>query len=706
MTETLQNISFEFSVPAFIVIIFGLIAIFLSAVYYRFSIPPISRAVKLSLISLRSLSLFLIILLLFELVLLLSYSEEKAAVNYLFIDKSMSITATDSINRSNEINNLIEDLKSDSLYFETYIFGSNVSRTGIDSLQHIRYADNTTNFENVFNVLANTNSEIASVVIISDGIINAGKNPLYQTDNFNFPIFTVGVGDISVSEDIELAKVDFNEYMYLNKPTVIEVGVMNNRDNVTSTIIELIDNNKPVATQKVVLQKNTYSNFNLEYVPSTVRMKNLLVRIIGFNGENNIVNNAKSFMVNVLSDKHKIGFISSSPSPDYARMIDVISKNDKYDVIDYTWVTGDKNVKNRKLSELDHVDALILSGFPTRNTPDNIVRSVKQLLTKNNIPFLFQLTNLTDPIKLKLIDDLLPFKIKESNQERGRRAAHLRSSHALALNMGAAEEYAKLPPIHLSNWDIELRQNTLTLMDAKQNSASTPEPIIVTSTVPRKTVSIFGYNFWKWELRQDNQLFFNHFFNNIISWLITETDLERLKLSLNKNTFALGEEVIPSVRLFDQLLQPFSNAEVKITTSMKHEINEILLTNLGEGRYSGSINDLKPGRYQIKASAKSDLGTWSEDSVEIKVEAVSSEMLNNIMNIQLLSGLSQATQGKFYYIRDTKGLKNNLIENPQNKFYSSISEKRINPLFNYFYLWVLITLFSLEWLIRKRAGMN
>lgn len=706
LTETLQNISLEFSVPGYVVILFGLLSISLAFFYYRFSVPPISKFVKSSLIILRSFSLFLILLLLSELIISLAFSEEKKSINYFFLDTSKSITASDSLERSNDIINLIKELKTDSLHFKAYTFGSKVKQTDFDSLALSKFENNTTNFENIFKILANSPNEIASATIISDGIINSGLNPLYKTENLNFPVFTVGVGDINSTEDVELQRVNFNEYIYLNKQTTFEVGVMNSRDQSTPSFIELFDNNILLSTHKVNLAKKSFSKFELVYNPSSVGVKNLTVRLNGFSGEQNLTNNEKSFVINVLTDKFKIGFISSAPSSDYSMMMNVLKNNEKYEVINYTLSSENKTIINRELSELENVSALVISGFPTNKTPDNIVVKIKQLLEQNKIPYLFQLTNSVNMTKLKTLESVLPFKIMDALPERGRRLTRLRSSHSLSVNLGTLSDYEKLPPIHLSNWDIETASSCLTLLEGTDNSPDKPEPIIVTSTNTNKSVSIFAYNFWKWKLQYQDEFFFDQFFTNIIAWTHTDSDTKRLNLSFDKKTFNLGEKIAPIVKFYDDLLQPINDSEVTVSFSTQNDTTRIILDNNGNGKYSSSINDLKPGLYNFRARARTKNGVWLEDSKEIIVKTVSAEFLENKMNSQLLSGLAHATQGKFYYIGNTAGLKKHLVDNPLNKTYSKINEKRINPLFNYFYLWLLITLFSLEWLIRKRVGLN
>jgi hypothetical protein len=62
---------------------------------------------------------------------------------------------------------------------------------------------------------------VAGVVLISDGIYNQGISPLHRS--FNFPIYTVGVGDTTVRQDILIKSVSYNKIAYQGNKFPIRV---------------------------------------------------------------------------------------------------------------------------------------------------------------------------------------------------------------------------------------------------------------------------------------------------------------------------------------------------------------------------------------------------------------------------------------------------------------------------------------------------
>src|SRR5690606_6351203 len=82
-------------------------------------------------------------------------------------------------------------------------------------------------------------SSIAGVILVSDGIYNAGISPLYTP--FNFPVYTVGVGDTTQHADVAIRNVAYNKIAYQgNKfPVRVEVMVTNLANTpVTATLFQ------------------------------------------------------------------------------------------------------------------------------------------------------------------------------------------------------------------------------------------------------------------------------------------------------------------------------------------------------------------------------------------------------------------------------------------------------------------------------------
>ncbi|CUS83712.1 von Willebrand factor type A domain [Candidatus Kryptonium thompsonii] len=59
-----------------------------------------------------------------------------------------------------------------------------------------------------------TQENIKSIVLVSDGVYNAGENPIYIAEKLGLPIFTIGVGDSNIQRDLKVVDVLTNEVSY------------------------------------------------------------------------------------------------------------------------------------------------------------------------------------------------------------------------------------------------------------------------------------------------------------------------------------------------------------------------------------------------------------------------------------------------------------------------------------------------------------
>ncbi|MCW8814227.1 MAG: hypothetical protein OQK65_11915, partial [Chlorobium sp.] len=224
-----DKIEFSLTYPA----AYLLLALILIAAYsfyvYRYTIPQVNQSKKILLISLRVLALLLLCFILFEPILNLSRKFILEPANLVFIDNSRSITIEDGTNRSANVKQILDDFSvhasADNLKF--FEFGNSVREVSDDSLDKVNFSNGSTNLEDVFNFTKSSDKNIASVTLISDGVLTSGSNPYYDAINLGIPLFTIGIGDTTQRKDIEIKKVLHNDFLYAKTPTSIIATIYN-----------------------------------------------------------------------------------------------------------------------------------------------------------------------------------------------------------------------------------------------------------------------------------------------------------------------------------------------------------------------------------------------------------------------------------------------------------------------------------------------
>ena len=108
-------------------------------------------------------------------------------------------------------------------YDVEWVAYSNVAQsTNISSLA---YNGTETNYSQALRFVTDqyVNQNLGAVVLLSDGIFNAGTDPSYVAENYKVPIYTIGLGDTTVYVDCGVSNVSHNSIAYLGNEFPMQV---------------------------------------------------------------------------------------------------------------------------------------------------------------------------------------------------------------------------------------------------------------------------------------------------------------------------------------------------------------------------------------------------------------------------------------------------------------------------------------------------
>ncbi len=156
------------------------------------------------------------------------------------------------------INDLSGNASADNLSF--YEFGNSVRDISVDSLDNVNFSDGATDLQEIFDYVKNSDKNIASVTLITDGVITSGSNPYYDAVNLGIPVFTIGIGDTTQRKDVELKKVLHNDFIYAETPTNIIATISNKGFAGESVTATLYEDNKFISQQNLILSNAGIQN--------------------------------------------------------------------------------------------------------------------------------------------------------------------------------------------------------------------------------------------------------------------------------------------------------------------------------------------------------------------------------------------------------------------------------------------------------------
>ncbi|PJA98299.1 MAG: hypothetical protein CO128_08050 [Ignavibacteriales bacterium CG_4_9_14_3_um_filter_30_11] len=712
MIITLENIEIHFSGNIFLFVLGFLTAALFTFYIYRYTIPNISKSYKIFLITIRSITLLLLLILIFEPILTYTNKLFITPSNLIFVDNSKSI----SVNKDkDEINSLINnfDKKSD---YKLFTFGSKAEAIDKDSLSKINYKEATTNFNDILKYISNNYSEISSLTIISDGNITDGASPLYETEKYNFPIYTIGIGDTTIVKDVFISKTNFNKYIYANTPTIISVVVNNIMLSGETVYVSFYEDDKLIERKNISLSKDGLNNLSFDYLPKFFGEKKLRIKIDSAEGEDNFLNNVNTFFINVLKSKIRILLIAGSPSNDLSILKTSLNGNKDYLVKSLTYISDNTFLEKGNINNLlDSSDIFFLIGFPSSSTNTDFIAKIKNKINIDNKPLLFILSNNVDYGKLELISDELPFNLNNPNNNIDEVMTSIVKEELTnpILQISDTEilkHWNNLSPVFQSITEFVAKPGTKVLSQIVINNITINKPLIISSNIAgKRSISILASSIWRWKLigdKSENNLFDKIIFN-CVKWLNTNDNVKKVIIKPIKKLFALNEDVEFTAQIYDESLNPISNADVNaIVKDIKtNTTTNIIFTSKGNGLYEGIMQTNVSGDYSFISSALLNGKKLGDDSGKFNIGEVDLELTNTKLNSELLKSISKNTNGMYFTISDKEKYIQLIREKNKNNKTEKIIKSEISLWSDSWFLIIIVLLFSIEWFIRKRLNM-
>jgi len=679
---------------------------------YKITIPKINRRIKWLLISLRTLALIIILFLFFEPILAINSKREVNPTTLVFIDNSGSMSAASNTKILTEdfLKKWTNLRSTDDL--SIFLFGD--STREFTETSRINFSDKTSNFTKIIDKVRESEENITSVLLVSDGIITDGVNPINGAEKLGIPFYTIGLGDTTKNKDLILRNIVYDKNILSNSSAPIIVSLEQRGFNGSKVTASLLEDNRLIEKKDILLDDNNSQTFLFNYTAKIPGEKKLTLKLSTVENEKNPNNNSKTFFVTVLENRKNIVLISSSPSSDLTFIKNSLFLDSTLSVKTITEIGAGRFLEGNNIDKvLDSAGIIFLLGFPSRNTSNDIVNKVTSLINKNKIPYFILFNNLTDLNKVKSIENELPFTIVSSNIEAEKLVQpsvpvnQLRNPILQSNSINTEDGWNSLPPIFRTNIEIRPKPESEVVSNVSINNVPLNLPLILTRDVSsKKSIAVLGFDIWRWKLMKPGTDIFDRFILNSQRWLSVKADNKQVKLETSKQVYSSGEEITLLGEVRDKSQNAVENANVKVDitspTGLRLSIN---LVSLGNGLYQSNFISRESGDYSFTGEAHDDGLLLGKDGGRFTVSDQELELLNTAADIDFLRLLANRTNGEFFMNEDyDKALP--LLEKLNSSASNEVSEiKEYSPLSSLTIILLLIVIFALEWFIRKRYGL-
>ena len=714
----IKQLFLNLSIPGWIFFILFWILLILAVIYYRKTLPPLSTLRRYTLTILRSISLIIIFFILFKPVLELFLEQrEKPAVAIIY-DNTGSMKIKENLGeRGDSLQYALayfrENWSPDSISLKQYHLASTLANLTNDSLD---FSGSQTNLSAALESIQDSllPHNIQTIVLFSDGQFNTGPNPLIIAKKSAAPIYTVTVGDSIAKKDVQLSSLKFPPVAYAGDSILIKIDISQTGFSSENRIVRLRQNDRQISSRSILLPPSGFQK-QIEFVVKTGEPGEYRYSIDIETDQQEITsqNNTRQFLLTILKSKLKVLLISGQPTFDQQLLLRVLRQlpDVQLSVLSENSAGGFYE-KNSQTIRADSMDAILMLGYPTRNSNSPFLNSTILAIQKNNIPCFVVISRSTYLASLAPLAELLSLQKDSRINESAEILAELTTAGILHPvtridddNQILQELWRDLPPVTGYGSGLKLLDPALVLLRGSSPQGEPAAPLLYTSSRgENKALVLAAANVGNWHFQLQDDLrresLFKNFLDHAIRWLVSREDLQKISISPNQKVFTLGDVVEFSGQVFDEFYRPLSDAQVELKIRGDNfELDEMINQQGDEYRFQTS--GIPSGSYTYQVLAKKTDQSIGQIQGRFVVEQLELELQETRANPSLLKEIPATAGGKNWSVKRA------LEEIPRFRFREQVQILTIeHVLWNKWYWLLLLVLFlSTEWFMRKRWGL-
>jgi len=571
---------------------------------------------------------------------------------------------------------------------------------------------------------------LTGLLVMTDGVNNAGAplpTGLEVARSRGLPLYVYAAG---VEAQRDLSVLSFSEpgMAFAEEAAALNVRLRTTGLEGTRTEAFLKQGDAVVDSQDVTLGADGEVELSFDYIADEAGEIDLRVELPALRGEATEANNTASMRLRVMDRRVKVLLIEQEPRWDFRYLLDTL-KRDRRVEVNAVMLDGDvtlgRDPESRFLKALpspqeilDYVIVVIGDVDPSRLSAAHM-KALDSLARQTGGGLVFHAGPNYNPNSYAgtALADLLPVNLRTGVEDpkmryeepvsllltpEGRRSLLLRldanttTSEALWRGFPGVRWTAQTGPAKPAA-EVLLIDTS----DAKETQGRA-QPVLARMSVGRGQVFYFGFDeTWRWRSQRGERDYLK-----IWGQVFLKLGVERLtgasdlvQLNTVRSSYALGETVLVSGRIFTEDFQALDVAEVAGTLTIEPDDSEAdtITQSISLQSRSGRVGDYElnvlaatPGRYRIETELD------PEAEVVFNVSASNLEMRDPALN---LSGLVQlaAEDGRLFREEDLQALPELVGDS-----LPSVREVRTyEPAFHPIFYFLLLLLPALEWMIRR-----
>ncbi|MDB9954950.1 VWA domain-containing protein [Flavobacteriaceae bacterium] len=532
-------------------------------------------------------------------------------------------------------------------------------------------------------------SQLAPIVLISDGNQTIGDDYEFASKQFEQVVFPLILGDSIYHTDLKIQQINVNKYTYLNNKFPVEIIASYSGNTTVQSELRIESGGRIIHKERVQFSAAQNSIILTPKITSKkVGVQRYKVSFTPIENEKNKINNQKSFAIETIDEYTNIALVTSLSHPDLGALKTAIETN--------------KQRLVKICSPSEYLETNDTYGMAILYQPNQSFKAVFDLIEKRKLNTFIIGGTQTQWAYLNSI---------QSNFYQG--ITGLTENYQGLINPNfnnfSVDDFTfnTYPPLTAEFGSIAINVPHETLLFKSINGTTTQEPLWFTyENNSQRTAVLLAENLWKWRMHsyREDQNFetFDSFMAKLIQYLNIKN--QNTRLLVNYESIYDGSQPLEiSAQFFNKNYEPDPNAMLIIKLKNKDSGQQLEYPMIAvQNSYNVNINALEPGNYSFEVTA--DNGTHrSYGEIEILDFNIEQQFIN--ADVQKLEQLAIHTEGAVFFDTQIDELMTKLISD--NRF-SSIQKftKKTVPLIGIkFWLLLLLSSLAIEWFIRKYNGL-
>lgn len=623
-----------------------------------------------------------------------NYYEKPALV--IAVDNSESLrfgmdsTALEALKK--DIAGLASHTRGDGVEVEIMTLDRTMSPDGIDSL---RFDARSTNLGAMLAAIETNyeNRNLTGVVLLTDGIVNEGPDPLFR--QYTFPVLTVGLGDTTSRRDVRIRNLLYNRIAYTGNKFPLIAEIQNIGFSGETIKVRLRQGSEILEEKRVPLGNASLVEAEFTIVSSKPGLRHYVVEVEPLEQEFTDENNRARAYVEVMDAREKILLAAAAPHPDIKALKSAIEQKDNYELSLY--IPGMNTLKE------DKYDLVILHQLPDQGAGSDVLTRKLNAMSSSSFYIVGNQSGLS---RLNQVNGVLEI-ISGSAQKDLVNASLNNQFEKFKIDRSEAAVLSKYPPLIAPFGNISVRADADIALYQKVGSVVTDNPLLaLRSESGKKTAVLTAEGIWQWRLEEYKAtgatMFFDKLFNSLFQYLSSKEDKRKFRLAPVNDEMNENEPVVFDAWLYNDIYEPVYGK--KITLHIKGEEGATMqyAFTTSEGKSTFEVRGLKPGLYSYSGNVEHD-GRTHHATGEFLIREQRLEALNTRANHGMLRELALKTKGAFYEAGQWEELNARLSGSDYRPVIHSTEEFQ-EVIHLPWLLILMIILISIEWGIRKYTG--